>query len=167
MRLRRWLYIAVITLSLLATPVLVGHSLFKAGYNFAEQLEYTVDPFTWMKNPVDGKQLKNYATGIETDVYHLCENRTHWDLAGEVVIDWPHHIVFPFGYFYDIIADNYKIVLSPTQKEDAKKSSTMILGRVDTEGAAKLGVVMLWGKFKGMHFNIETEEKALLRQTAL
>lgn len=166
MRLRRWFWTAVIALSLVATPVMVGTSLFNAGYGFAEQLETTTGPFTWAKNPV-GKQIKHYATGVETDIYHLTENVHHWDLAGEIVLDWEHHIVFPFGYFYDIIADNYKIVLSPTNEMDTEDGDTFILGRVDTEGAAKIAVVMLWAKMKGMQFNLEPDKQAPLREASL
>ncbi len=143
----------MIIFSLIATPVMMGTSLFKASYGFGELLTPTAEPFTWTKNPV-GKQIEHYATDIGTDIYHLTENIHHWDLAGEIVLDWEHHIVSPFGYFYDIIADDYKIVISPIREEDAEET-TYIMGRAETEGAAKVALVMMWSQFNGMKFNLE------------
>jgi hypothetical protein len=153
---------------------MVGTSLFKAGYNFAEQLDLErLDPvpdvFSWLKNPAGGKQVEHYATGVKTDIYHLVENadHRHWDLAGEIVLNYQHNTVFPFGYFYDIIVDDWKIVISPIQEEDAEEGTTYIVGLADTEGAAKVAVIMMWAEMKGMHFQPEPVKEAPLQQASL
>ena len=164
MRLRDLFFSVVIAVCLVATPVTVGTSLFKASYNFTELLEPSAEPFTWLKNPIEGEPIKNYLTGAHADIYHLVENIHHWDLAGEIVLDWTHKIVFPFAYFEDIFAGNFKVVLSPTTKKDSEEGDTIIVGRVHNEGAAKLAVVMLYAKLKGMSFMIEQDEIAPLKR---
>ncbi len=174
MRLRRWFWTAVIALSLVATPVMVGTSLFNAGYGFAElldseRLDPVPDVFSWLKNPAGGKQVEHYETGVMTDIYHLVENtdHRHWDLAGEIVLDYQHNTVFPFGSFYDIIADNWKIVISPIQEEGFEEATTYIMSGAETEGAAKVVVIMMWAEMKGMHFQPDSVGEAPLQQALL
>lgn len=157
----------MIIFSLIATPVMVGTSLFKAGYCFAEQLETTMDGFDWMKNPV-GKPIRNSATGIEADIHHLVEIRHHWDLAGEIVLDWEHDIVFPFGYFYDTMAGHYKIVLSPTTKDESLEGGSFLIGTAQDKDTAEMFVKMQWARFKGMKFQRPVvEQPEPLRQASL
>ncbi len=171
MRLRRWFWTAVIAFSLIATPVMVGTSLFNAGYGFAElldleRLDPVPDVFSWLKNPAGGKQVPHYATDVKTDIYHLVESadHRHWDLAGEIVLDYLHNTVFPFGYFNDTIADDYKIVISPIQEEGFEEGTTYIMGGAETEGAARLAIILRWANMRGMHFQPDSVGEAPLQE---
>lgn len=152
--LKRLVCVGALLVGLILPPTMMDQ-----GYRFLESLPNSIT-FEWTKNPY-GKPIKNYATGVTADVHHFAEVETHWDLAGEVVLDWEDKKVFPFAYFYDILADNYKIVMS-------NKEHTLMLGAADTEGGARMTVLILYAKLRGLYFKpVEIEEQQEIRHISL
>lgn len=86
----------MVIFSLIATPIVVGTSLFKTSYSFPELHESTYAGDGW-------------ETSLE-DFHHLVEVRQHWDIAGEIVLDWKERLILPFAYFYDVFTGEFHIV---------------------------------------------------------
>ncbi len=123
MRLRRWFWTAAIALSLTVTPIMVGTSLFKAGYGFAELHESTdAGYYEWETN--------------EAAIHHIVEVKQHWDIAGEIVLDWEERIVHLYGYYYDVFTGEFKIVIS-------SEEIVIVVGVTHEEDAAHFMVKLL------------------------
>ena len=119
-------------------------------YNFVEQLEPTYK-LSWTKNPV-GKKVKNSRTGIETDIFLFTETEHHWDLAGEVVLDWEDKKIHADAYFYDIRADQWLVALHIFWRPGGP---TLVYNALPTEGAARLYIFIKVMKQRGLSSKIE------------
>ena len=141
--LKRLLCVGALLVGLVAGPLLMNQ-----GYYFLPDLPEDMR-IEWIKNPI--KPIKNYATGVVTDIHYIAERITHWQLNGEIVADWVDDRVFPFAYFYDILADNYKIAYLPLKD----KATARVLYFAQDEGQAKMILTMLYAKIKGIQMRIE------------
>jgi len=90
MRLRDLFFSVVIAVCLIVTPVMVGTSLFKAGYNFEPLLqpEYKLE---WSKEK-QSEYLLQMAPGLNIAVtlstYDALQIHEHYDIAAEVPLYW-------------------------------------------------------------------------------
>ncbi len=117
----------MIIFSLIATPVVVGTSLFKAGYNFIELHESTYTGIDWKTN--------------SDEIHHLVEVKQLWDIAGEIVLDWEERVVFPFGYYYDVFTGEFKIVIS-------SEEIVIVMGVAQEEDSAQFMVKLMMIELK-------------------
>ena len=153
--LKRLLCVGALLVGLVTGPLVMNQ-----GYYFLPDLPDDMR-IEWVKNPV--KPIKNYATGVVADVHYITERITHWQLNGEIVADWVDDRVFPFAYFYDVFADNYKVVYLPLKK----KATARILFFARDEGHAQMILTMLYAKIKGIQIQMERLEEQTIHNISL
>jgi hypothetical protein len=153
--LKRLLCVGALLVGLVAGPLIMNQ-----GYYFLPDLPDDIK-IAWIKNPV--KPIKNYKTGVTTDVHYITERITHWQLNGEVVADWVDDRVFPFAYFHDIFANNYKVAYLPLKKQ----ATARVLFLAHDEGEARMILTMLYAKIKGIQMQIERTEEQMIHNISL